>query len=265
MILDDLIGKITCADCLDILRRLPDKCVDLLLTDPPYGTTACYWDKIIPFDLLWEQLNRIIKDNGAIVICGQEPFSTYLRMSNIELWRYDYVWVKQKGTNFANANKMPMKYHELLHVFYKHLPTFNIQYVDRKSDRVKQAQKNNYKGFRVYSESMPCNNQDTTIDFNKYDPTKKRQGSVIYCPSVVSNSKEKQPHPTQKPVSLMELMIKTYTNENDLVLDCFSGSGTTAVACHNLKRRFICIEKDPEYWKASCERLKQAQRQQTLF
>ena len=263
--MEQYINKIINADCLDILKQLPDNCVDLVLTDPPYGTTACKWDLVVPFDLLWAQLNRIIKDNGAIVMCGQEPFSTHLRMSNINDWRYDYVWVKQKGTDFVNANKKPMKYHELIHVFYKRQPTFNIQWMERKSDRIKQAQKNNYKGFRVYSESMPCNSAETSIDFNKYDPHKKRQGSVIYCSSVVSNSKEKQPHPTQKPVFLMELMIKTYSNENDLVLDCFSGSGTTAVACHNLKRRFICIEKDPEYWRLSCERLEQAQRQQMLF
>lgn len=242
-------------DCLEVMKQIPDKSVDMILCDLPYGTTACKWDTVIPFDKLWKQYNRIIKDNGAIVLFGQEPFSTHLRMSNINDWRYDYVWVKQKGTDFANANKKPLKYHELIHVFYKRRPTFNIQWVERKSDRVKQAQKNNYKGFRVYGDSMPCNSAETSIDFNKYDPHKKRQGSVIYCPSVVSNSKEKQPHPTQKPVFLMELMIKTYSNENDTVLDNCMGSGTTGVACKHLNRNFIGIELDPNYFEIAKNRI----------
>lgn len=185
----DLEGKIINADCMDILKQLPDKCIDLVLTDPPYGITSCAWDKVIDNTAFWLEINRIIKDNGVCAICGQEPFSSYLRLSNIDNYRYDYVWVKQKGTNFGSANKRPMKYHEFIHIFYKHQPIYNVQFQDRQSKRVMQAQKNKYIGFRTYGESMPLTSKDTRIDFNKYDSTKKRLGSVITCPSVVSTSK----------------------------------------------------------------------------
>lgn len=249
--------KLYQGDCLAVMNRLivEGVKVDAIITDPPYGTTACKWDCVIPFSPMWNCLHKLIKENGAIVLFGSEPFSSALRMSNLKEYKYDWVWEKQKGSNFANANKMPLKYHEMISVFYKKQCQYNQQYIKRESNRVKQAQEKNYIGFRHFSETNPCYSIGEKINFNKYDCNKKRQGSVIRCNSVVSNSKEKVKHPTQKPISLIECLVKTYTNEGDTVLDFTMGSGTTGVACKNLNRNFIGIELDKNYFEIAKKRI----------
>lgn len=252
--MEQYINKIINADCLDILKQLPDKCVDLVLTDPPYGTTNCKWDSIVPFDDLWRELKRVRKDNCAIVIFGQEPFSSHLRLSNISEYKYDWKYKKTLPTGHLNAKKQPMKSYEDVCVFYKQLPTYNPQKTtghNRKFFHKIVSIEND--GSHVYGKEK-C---DTIYDSTERYPIDIQEFNNADRTSLI--------HPTQKPVELFTYLINTYSNENDLVLDCFSGSGTTAVACHNLKRRFICIEKDPEYAKASQARLEQAQRQQTLF
>ena len=231
-------------DCLELMPLISEKSIDMILCDLPYGTTACKWDLIIPFDKLWEQYERIIKPNGAIVLFGQEPFSSYLRISNIKLYRYDWIWDKVSTTNFANANKMPLSCNECISVFYKSLPTYNPIMSEAKLDRIRpisNPKENN-------SETNKQASGKTRMYSENYDNTKRFPRKIIElsCKIAECNSLNRI-HPTQKPIELMEYLIKTYTNEGDLVLDNCAGSGTTGVACKNLNRNFILIEKEPEY------------------
>lgn len=225
-------------DCLELMRDIPDKSIDMILCDLPYGTTACKWDTVIPFEPLWEQYNRVIKDNGAIVLFGSEPFSTELRHSNIKNYRYDWIWEKEQGANFMLCKYQPYKVHENISVFYKkrcaYFPqmTSGKPYISGKGDsgditgNVKKVQtKNN--GTR-YPRSIQR--------FN----TEKGQGTL---------------HPTQKPVALLEYLIKTYTNEGETVLDNCMGSGSTGVACVNTNRNFIGIELDDTYFDIARKRI----------
>ena len=247
--------KLLKGDCLELMKDIPDKSIDAIICDLPYGTTACKWDTIIPFEPLWEQYERIIKDNGAICLFGSEPFSTYLRISNITNYKYDLIWEKHKPSNFALAKKQPMKYHENISVFYKKQPTYNPQMIKRDSERIQQGQNVNYVGTSVNHGEL---NSLKTIsrNFNKYNATEKLPSSILKFNAVQSNSKEKFPHPTQKPVALIEYLIKTYTNEGELVLDNAMGSGTTGIACLNTNRRFIGIEKDDKYFEIASNRIK---------
>ena len=247
-------------DCLELMKSIPDKSIDAIITDPPYGTTACKWDSVIPFDLMWEQLNRIIKDNGAIVLFGKQPFTSSLINSNIKLFRENLVWIKHKPTNFANAKYMHLNYIEDIIIFSNGKPVFNRQMQVRKSDRIKQAQKGNSKSWR----SKPKKENEVAFstdyeprEWNVYDSELKNPMNYIQLPSVVSNSLEKVNHPTQKPVSLIEYLIKTYTNENETVLDFTMGSGTTGVACKNLNRNFIGIEMDDKYFEIAKKRIEE--------
>ena len=255
MEIKELENKIINADCMDILKQLPDKCVDMILCDLPYGTTACKWDTIIPFEPLWEQYNRITKDNAPIVLFGQEPFSSLMRTSNLKMYRYDWVWEKERGSNVLCVKWMPFKIHENIMVFYKNKPTYNPQMCQRTGKEIKPNHPKNGKvGKLIYSSGLT--------------PKPYKDNGFRYPKSIIKFNRDilvSNLHPTQKPVALCEYLIKTYPNENDLVLDNCSGSGTTAIACQRLKRRFICIEKDPEYWKASCKRLEDEQRQGVLF
>lgn len=261
--INNYIGKIVCADCMDILKQLPDKCIDLVLTDPPYNTTNCKWDVELDLNNLFYEFNRISERQ---VIFGTEPFTSKLILSNLENFKERITWKKHKASNFGNISHRLLKYTEDICVFGNGV--FNKVFEPRKSNRVAQAQKGNTKQWRT-------NRKDTTEvsfgtlyqpnDWNNYSAYEKLVGNLWEMPSVVSTSKEKCNHPTQKPIAVIERILKIYSNENDLILDCFSGSGTTAVACHNLKRRFICIEKDYDYWKASVERLENAQAQLKLF
>ena len=235
-------------DCLEIMKGIPDGSIDAIITDPPYGTTACKWDSVIDFNLMWEQLNRIIKPNGAIVLFGSEPFSSALRMSNIKNYKYDWIWEKDKAGNFALANRMPMKYHEIISVFYKKQPTYNKQMIER-SEGGKKRNKT--------SKNFNNNNVTSIINGNL---SSKSLGEVFYPKlknpsSVLKYNKQVGLHPTQKPLELMEYLINTYTNEGETVLDFTMGSGSTGVAAKNTKRNFIGIEMDDKYFDIATERI----------
>jgi len=238
--------KLINGDCLEEMDKLiaDGIKVDAIICDPPYGTTACKWDSIIPFDAMWERLNKLIKDNGAIVLFGSEPFSSALRMSNIKNYKYDWVYLKALATNFMNAKKMPMKWHENILVFYSNLPTYNPQMVETKKRRDVIDKINRDEG--VYGKT---GEKDGYI----YDNKGLKHPSTII--KVNNANQRKKVHPTQKPVALMEYLIKTYTNENETVLDFTMGSGTTGVACKNLGRDFIGIELDEKYFKIAEDRI----------
>jgi len=237
-------------DCLELMNDIPDGSVDMILCDLPYGTTACKWDSIIPFEPLWEQYERIIKDNGAIVLTGQEPFSSHLRMSNIKDYRYDWKWDKVVGSNFVNARRMPLKVYEDVMVFYKRQPTYNPQMVLREKRNFRVSGKNGNISNRVNGVKQLSG---VTSDKMKY-PTNKIKINRL---EKELNSKHVI-HPTQKPVSLLEYLIKTYTNEGETVLDNCMGSGSTGVACKNLNRNFIGIELDDKYFEIAKRRISEA-------
>ena len=238
-------------DCLERMKDIPDGSVDLILTDPPYSTTQNSWDVLIPFEPMWEQLKRIIKPNGAILLFGAEPFSSKLRCSNLEMFKYDWVWNKTYGTNFQLANKQPMKAHETISVFYKQQPTYNPIKVKRdkpidtrtwKQDK-RNGDHNNFNSKenvkRVYDEKFPI----TVLEFN---------------PANGECNNTKKLHPTQKPVDLLEYLIKTYTQENETVLDFTAGSFSTGVACVNTNRRAIGIEMEEKYFDIAKERIEKS-------
>jgi len=228
-------------DCLERMKEIGDKSVDAIICDPPFGTTACKWDIIIPFDKLWEQLNRIIKPNGAIVLFGSEPFSSALRMSNIKNYKYDWVWEKTRPSNFALAKKNPMKYHEIISVFNS-----KVYYpIMVKGSKIRKKGAN--KSAEIYNNSKSLMN----------DEYLKKEYVDFYPSSVLkfSNPNNKSLHPTQKPVALLEYLIKTYTQECETVLDFTMGSGSTGVACVNTNRKFIGIEMDENYFNIACDRI----------
>lgn len=244
-------------DCLEVMDKLIEQGVkvDAIITDPPYGTTACKWDTVIPFDKMWDRLNKLIKDNGAIVLFGSEPFSSMLRCSNLKKYKYDWVWEKSNPSNISLANKQPMKYHENVSVFYKKQVMYNKQMIQRTNSTIKQAIKRNYKFHN--STSQQTGLKYIEVDSNKYNPDLKNPSSILKFNSLRPNSKEFCKHPTQKPVALMEYLIKTYTNENETVLDFTMGSGTTGVACKNLNRNFIGIELDEKYFNIAKDRIEE--------
>ncbi len=230
-------------NCLEVMKEIPDKSVDLILCDLPYGTTTCKWDVIIPLDLLWSTYKNIIKDNTPIVLTAQTPFDKILGSSEIELLRYEWIWVKDVCSGFMNAKKMPLKQHENILVFYKKLPKYNPQDLIIHNKTIVQAKRTNKS---VYGNMgiLKKIGKAYTQEFTNYPKT------LLYF------ANEKGLHPTQKPVELMKYLIKTYTNEGDLVLDNCMGSGTTGVACKELNRRFIGIELDENYMKIATERIK---------
>lgn len=247
-----------CGDCLELMKDIPDKSVDMILCDLPYGTTACKWDNVIPFEPLWEQYNRIIKDNGAIALFGSEPFASKLRMSNLRNYRYDWVWHKNTSGSFATAKKMPMKYHENILIFYNKQPKYNPQfqqYSDKVIKRFKDGEKVNRKKQVNFSTNTIHNGlsflgeQSIMLARGKYPESVQKFNNI---------AQNKRLHPTQKPVALLEYLIKTYTNENEVVLDNCMGSGSTGVACVNTNRNFIGIELDNKYFEIAEKRIKEA-------
>lgn len=244
--------KLIHGDCLEEMRKLIEDGikVDLILTDLPYGTTKCKWDNIIPLKPMWECIFKLINKNTPILLFGQEPFSSTLRMSNIKNFKYDLVWNKTYGTNYLNANKMPMQSHEIISIFYKKPPIYNPQkrYVGVKYEKPVTGSKNN----NVYGE---LNKRTPYVDDGYRFPL-----SVIECANNKGeNSYSKRVHPTQKPVKLMEYLIKTYTNEDDMVLDFTMGSGSTGVACLKTNRNFIGIELEEKYYNIAKKRCKEYQ------
>jgi len=244
--------KLYNGDCLEVMKSIPDKSIDAIITDPPYGTTACKWDSVIPFNLMWKQLNRIIKPNGAILLFGGEPFSSALRMSNIKNYRYDWIWEKDKGANFAVSNKQPLKKTENVCVFYNKQPYYNSKgkKIDKPYKHTLPISKSDSCFTKTNSNSHNLN-EDGSRKYAYYTHSKKN--NLIYFSRDNGN---KGKHPTQKPVELMEYLIKTYTNELETVLDFTMGSGSTGVACCNTNRDFIGIELDKEYFKIAEQRIK---------
>lgn len=234
--------KLFNGDCLEIMKDIPDKSKDMILCDLPYGTTACKWDNIIPFEPLWEQYNRIIKDNGAIVLFGSEPFSSKLRMSNIKNYKYDWIWIKNNSGNFQLANKQPLKYHENILTFYKKQPKYNPQGLIKLNEPITQSNKNKAGKLGHLSSEKKRKHY--------------KQFYTNYPKSYLKYNRDKNNlHPTQKPVELLEYLIKTYTNEGDTVLDNCMGSGSTGVACMNTNRKFVGIELDKNYFEIAKNRI----------
>jgi DNA modification methylase len=235
--------QIILGDCLAEMDKLIKQgvTVDAIITDPPYGTTACRWDSVIPFDEMWLRLNKLIKPNGAIVLFGSEPFSSALRMSNIKNYKYDWVWQKEQGSNFATVKYMPFKVHENMSVFSSHSHTYNPQMTTGKP----------------YKDTSRTRNQKhstgTTIKKAILNTGTRYPRSLLYF--VNDTKKGSSFHPTQKPVALMEYLIKTYTNDSETVLDFTMGSGSTGVACKNTNRKFIGIELDKQYFDIAKERM----------
>ena len=228
-------------DCLDLMPSIPSKSVDMILCDLPYGTTACEWDSIIDMARLWAEYERVIKDNGAIVLTASGVFVFALYASNPKLYRYKMIYVKTQKTRFLDAKIKPLGQHEDVLIFYKKLPTYNPQMQEGKP----------YYTAKIKPTSIG-KSVSNDIDLVRL-PTENNGGR--YPSDVVQFNYERGFHPTQKPVALFEYLIKTYTNEGELILDNCSGSGTTAIACMNTNRRFICIERDETYHRKSIERI----------
>lgn len=230
-------------DCLELMKDIPDGSVDLILTDPPFGTTKCSWDSVIPFEPMWNELERIIKPNGAIALFSAQPFTAVLACSNLKLFRYEWIWEKQNATGFLNAKKQPLRSHENILIFYKSQPTYNPQKTfghERKTAKKKVISSEHY---------------GKQLSVKDYDSTERYPRSV----QVFSSDKQKQAlHPTQKPVALLEYLIKTYTQEGETVLDFTAGSMSTAIACINTNRKGIMIEEDDHYFKVGSDRVDQA-------
>lgn len=240
--------KLLHGDCLELMKTIPDKSIDLVLTDPPYGTTACKWDSVIPFEPMWKELKRIRKDNAAICLFGSEPFSTLLRSSNIANYKYDFYWDKKFGGNFVQAKRMPLKSIECISVFSfsKMLPKYYPVMIKR-DQPIKQGGINT-------SKAIPVKNNFETHSGKIYE--------LKYPVTKLDFPKElgRTVHPTQKPVALLEYLIKTYTLEGETVLDFTMGSGSTGVACKNLNRKFIGIEKDDKYFEIAKQRIESSVR-----
>ena len=230
-------------DCLDIMNELikHNIKVDAIITDPPYGTTQCKWDSIIPFESMWKRINKINKDNGCIALFGSEPFSSMLRCSNIKHYKYDWIYQKNKTTGFLNAKKQPLNDNELISIFYNKQCTYNPQ--KTKADKV-------YKRGYVNRHKSDCYGKER--NFVQMDDGMRYPKRIIYFNN---NDTQHQYHPTQKPVDLLEYLIRTYTNENETVLDFTMGSGSTGVACMNINRRFIGIELDTTYCDIANKRI----------
>ena len=255
------INKIINGDCLELMKNIHSCSIDMILCDLPYGTTACKWDIIIPFEPLWEQYERIIKPNGAIVLFGSEPFSSYLRISNIKNYKYDLIWEKNIPTNFFNAKKMPMRIYEKISIFYKLQPTYNPIKEQRS---LKSKQRLNYKHI-VNNKAKNTVYGSFERIYESLDKNLRMPTDILKINSEKRNTGKAGLHPTQKPVALFEYLIKTYTNENEIVLDNCAGSGTTAIACINTNRKYILMEKDKEYFDIINQRIKNHILQQKLF
>lgn len=237
------LNEIVHGDCLEVMENIKDGSIDMIMADLPYNTTRNHWDSLIDLKELWVQYERIIKDNGAIVLTAQTPFDKVLGASNLKLLKYEWIWEKTSATGHLNAKKMPMKAHENILVFYKKLPTYNPI---KTQGHVRKVSKAEHK----VNSKMSTNYNPTGL--TTYDSTERYPRSVLKFP----NDKQKTAlHPTQKPVALMEYLIKTYTNPGELVLDNVAGSGSTAIAAMNAGRNFVAIEKEEEYFNLAQQRI----------
>ena len=253
------IDRIYQGDCLELIKQLPDKSIDCIICDPPYevlnkNNKDAQWDRIIPFDELWQQYERVAKDNAAIILFAQGMFTARLMMSNPKLWRYNLIW--QKGgrcSGFLNAKKMPLREHEDIVVFYRKQPTYNPQMT-----KCLPHERNHSRGRQQGEQTNRC--------YGEFGKAEDIITDLKYPKSILNfNRPHPQIHPTQKPVALIQYLIKTYSNENDLILDNCIGSGTTAVAAIREKRHFIGMELNKEYYDIACKRVKEAKMYQSLF
>jgi site-specific DNA-methyltransferase (adenine-specific) len=244
----ELLNKIHHADCLEFMKQLPDKCIDLVLTDPPYGVTNCDWDILPNLELLWQELHRVTKNNAAIIVTATQPFTTDLISSNRSNYKHRWIWNKNLSGNFLLAKIMPMQIVEDVIVFCKE--KVNYYPIMRKGQPRK-------KGSHTITENFNTHLKKQAGNYDEYYPT-----NVLFYPNT---DRVNSLHPTQKPIQLFKYLVETYTNKTGIVLDCFSGSGTTALACHDLNLDFICIEKDEDYYKASVQRLEKHKQQLRLI
>lgn len=247
--------KIYNQDCLEVMKEIKDKSIDAVITDPPYGLTSCKWDSVIPLKPMWKQLNRIKKPNGAIVLFSSQPFTSALIMSNIKMFKYEWIWFKNMGGNPLNAKKTPMKQHENILVF----GNGKTNYYPIKEPREKSALN------RVRSSAIIAGKIKDDAVYGKTNIIKTKYDDLRYPKTVQKFKVQRGMHPTQKPVALLEYLIKTYTNKNETVLDFTMGSGSTGVACINTNRKFIGIELNKEYFKAAKKRIKEHMAQIRLF
>ena len=273
------LNKIYNEDCLEGMKRIPDKSVDMILCDLPYGTTACAWDTIIPFEPLWEQYERVIKDNGAIVLTASQPFTSALVMSKPKLFKHEWIWEKQKASNFMAAKYSPLKYHESILVFGKGRVNYNPQkykvleieeLISKTKKELEQIMINReYDRFGKIDRRKVVNDPTTNKQHlgNRVVRTRNSDTGYRNPKSVlkINKSINKNIHPTQKPAPLFEYLIKTYTNEGETVLDNCMGSGTTAIACINTERNFIGFELDETYYEKSLKRIKEHTTQTDIY
>lgn len=224
------------------MKNIKDNSIDMILADLPYGITNNSWDSVIPADKLWAQYSRIIKDNGCIALFGQEPFSSYMRVQNKKMYRYDWVWIKPQPVNFLNSHKMPLRVHEDISIYYKHLPKYNPQMRTGFKNYVRKASLTRSKNYRLN---------------HKYAYKGSIKTDKRYPIDVVKFKKDynNKLHPTQKPVALLEYLIKTYTDKGDIVLDNVMGSGSTGIAAIETNRDFIGMELDKHYFKVAQDRI----------
>jgi len=248
--------KLLHGDCLKLLPTIEAGSVDLVLTDPPYGMTACKWDTVIPFEPMWKEVWRVLKPNGAVAFFGSEPFSSALRMSQIKYFKYDWVWSKSRPSGIGYAKYRPMSYHEVISIFGKNKLNYYAQRIPRSESGAKRCLSsfdyNNTKNHNLQLGLKP-----SKLGVKHYDHQTKNPSTILNYKSITATSKEKKAgkHPTQKPVALLEYLIKTYTIEGETVLDFTMGSGSTGVACKNIGRNFIGIEKDENYFNVAKDRI----------
>jgi site-specific DNA-methyltransferase (adenine-specific) len=250
------INKIYLGDCLEVMKEIDDQSIDMIICDLPYGVSACSWDSIIPFEPLWIQYKRIIKDNGAIVLTASQPFTSALVMSNVKMFKYEWIWEKSKGCNFTHAKNMPIKFHENVLVFSNAPIGHEIQLGQR---RMKYNPQGLLKTDKKWSRPTKYDTEhklkreshslDRIIEFENYPKSLLKYGN--------SDNNERGLHPTQKPVALFEYLIKTYSNKGDLILDNCAGSGTTGIACRNTSRNYILIEKEEKYFQIAEKRIEE--------
>jgi len=247
------INKIYKGDCLELMpKHVEDKSIDMIFCDLPYGTTQCKWDSIIDLDKLWKEYKRVIKDNGVIVLFSAEPFTSNLIMSNTKDFKYRWTWNKIKASNHLNSRRQPLRCIEDICVFYKKQPTYNPQLRDRLKKNIRDPKKEYGKGNnKTYGETK----QNYLFNSGREIPLEKGYPLDLLEFSQLGSFGNKRVHPTQKPIELIEYMINTYTNEGDLILDNTCGSGTTGLGAKNLKRYYIMMEQDPEYYEIACKRV----------
>lgn len=257
---EEFINKVVHGDCLEWLPQIEDKSISAIIADLPYNSTDAKWDSLIPFDRLWEHYERVIKDDGVVLLFASEPFASNLRMSNSKLYKYDWYWLKNKPSGIGFAKYQPMRKIENICVFYKKKPPYNPIMIDRSEDELKRLSKKSVKTSKTDLYSGLKYGKTANRNENK----KKYPTNILEFKTVFNRSKEKTKHPSQKPVELIEYLIRTHTNEGATVLDNTAGSGTLGVACINTNRNFILMEKEWEYCEIANERIKKAKLQNQI-